>query len=562
MAAMNGGKLIVRTLMAAGVETIFGLHGAHIDTVFQAALDCGLQIVDTRHEVAAGHAAEGYARAGRRLGVALVTAGGGFTNVLTSIANASFDRTPVLYIAGSGALTDDETNTLQAGFDQVAMARPVTKWAHRITVASNIPRLLEQAMRIALAAPRGPVLIDIPWDVLRTEVPDGDVESAAPARLLARAAPLRSAMEQALDLLAAANRPVIVAGSEVVRADASASLQEFAACTGIPVFSDYEGLAALGHSSLSAGLLQGLYTLGERPDAVLMLGLRWGLMTGHGSGLLIPRTAQVVQVDADAREIGRLQPVALGIVADPGEAVRSLAEAARRRAWPDWTSWRRLVRQTIDERLRTVSAGAVDAMPMHPFRATLEVAAAVTPETIVCADGALTYLWLSEAISAAHPAAFLCHGTFGSMGVGMGIAVGAQVAWPGKRVILVTGDGSVGYALGEFDTMVRHELPVVVIVMNNRSWGATLHFQQMVAGADRVTKTRLENGAYHEVAIALGGRGVCISRPEEIGPAIEAAFASGVATCIDISIGLDAIPPEESILMGENPFTIEECQSR
>ncbi len=551
---MNGGDLVVRTLMAAGVDKLFGLHGAHIDTVFQAALDHRLQIVDTRHEAAAGHAAEGYARAGRRLGVALVTAGGGFTNVLTSIANASFDRTPVLYIAGSGALTDDETNTLQAGFDQVAMARPVAKWAHRMTVTKNIPRLLQQAIRIALAAPRGPVLIDIPWDVLRAEVPEEEVEIAAPAPIAADAAPARLAIAQALDILAAANRPIIVAGSEVVRADASAALQEFAACAGIPVFSDYEGLAALGHSNLSAGLLQGLYTLEARPDAVLMLGLRWGLMTVHGSGLLIPRTAQVAQVDADAREIGRLQPVALGIVADPGEAARSLAEAAQRRAWPDWTHWRGLVRQTIEERLRTVSAAAADAMPMHPFRATLEVAAAVTPQTIVCADGALTYLWLSEAISAARPAAFLCHGTFGSMGIGMGIAVGAQAACPDKRVILITGDGSVGYALGEFDTMVRHRLPVVVVVMNNRSWGATLHFQQMVAGADRVTKTRLENGAYHEVAMALGGRGVCISWPEEIGPAIEAAFASGIATCIDISIGLDAVPPEESILMGENPF--------
>jgi acetolactate synthase-1/2/3 large subunit len=149
MATIIGGELVVRTLVASGVETMFGLHGAHIDAIFQAALDLRVPIIDTRHEVSAGHAAEGYARVGQRLGVAIVTAGGGFTNVLTSIANAAFDRTPVLYVTGSGSLKDDETNTLQAGFDQVAMAKPVTKWAHRITVTENIPRIVAQAVRIA-----------------------------------------------------------------------------------------------------------------------------------------------------------------------------------------------------------------------------------------------------------------------------------------------------------------------------------------------------------------------------------------------------------------------------
>ncbi len=133
MATITGGERLVRALKAAGVETIFGLHGAHIDTVFQACMDHHLPIVDTRHEAAAGHAAEGYARAGNRLGVALVTAGGGFTNVVTPLANSFLDRTPLLVITGSGALRDAETNTLQHGIDQVAVATPITKWAHRIT---------------------------------------------------------------------------------------------------------------------------------------------------------------------------------------------------------------------------------------------------------------------------------------------------------------------------------------------------------------------------------------------------------------------------------------------
>src|SRR6187549_1684825 len=170
MGQISGGELLVRTLKQAGVDRLFGLHGAHVDPIFQACLDHSIPIVDTRHEVAAGHAAEGYARAGDRLGVAVITAGPGFTNVVTSIANAFLDRTPVLYISGAAGLAQAHTNTLQAGIDQPSIARPITKWTHQIQVTADIPRLVAQAIRTALAGPRGPVLLDIPMDVLGGQV--------------------------------------------------------------------------------------------------------------------------------------------------------------------------------------------------------------------------------------------------------------------------------------------------------------------------------------------------------------------------------------------------------
>ena len=182
MGKVTGGELVVRTLMKANVKNIFGLHGAHLETIFQSCLDHHIPITDTRHEVAAGHAAEGYARSTRTLGVAMVTAGPGFTNIITSIANAYLDRTPVLYITGSSGLGEAETNTLQSGLDQVAVATPITKWAHRITVTQTIPRLVAQAMRVATSSPTGPVLLDIPLDVLAAQV---DEDSAQiPERVL------------------------------------------------------------------------------------------------------------------------------------------------------------------------------------------------------------------------------------------------------------------------------------------------------------------------------------------------------------------------------------------
>jgi acetolactate synthase-1/2/3 large subunit len=354
-----------------------------------------------------------------------------------------------------------------------------------------------------------------------------------------------------------AKRPVIIVGSDVARSDAGKALHSFITGSGIPVFSDYEALGVLSGCPHSGGLLQNLYTFDDktgRPDVVLMLGVRFGLNTSHGTGLLVSHQARVIQVDSDARELGRLQSVSLAVVADPGEMVCALNAAATGRRWRGREEWQETVRKTIAARRRRVDSLAKEETPIHPMRAVAAIATQINSDTIVVADGALSYLWLSEVISAAQPRAFLCHGYLGSMGVGTGIALGAQVAARGGRVLLVTGDGSIGYSLGEFDTMVRAGLPIVVVVMNNRSWGATLHFQRMVGGPDRVTNTYLENGNYEDVAKALGARGVSVTKESEIAPAISVAFDSGVATCINVRVGLDAVPPEEMILMGQNPF--------
>src|SRR4051794_2594473 len=231
MAAVTGSGLVVRTLQRAGVSVAFGLNGAHVDGIFQDALDAKLRIVDVRHEMNAGHGAEGYARVTGELGVAVVPAGGGFTNVLTSVANAYLDRTPVLYLAGSGPLEMDQVNDQQAGFDQIAMAAPVTKFAHRVTRAELIPRLVAQAVRIAQSEPKGPVLLDIPWDVLRQQV---DVEEFEDYRVEIDGTGIASAdgVDRIVEALSTAERPIALVGKSFVTADARAQLHEFAARTG------------------------------------------------------------------------------------------------------------------------------------------------------------------------------------------------------------------------------------------------------------------------------------------------------------------------------------------
>jgi len=558
MESVTGGALVVRTLQRAGVSTAFGINGAHVDSIYQAGLETGFRIVDVRHEMNAGHAAEGVARVTGDIGVAILTSGGGFTNVVTSISNAYMDRTPVVYIAGSGPLVQDEMNGLMAGIDQVAIATPITKFAHRVTRTEQIPRLLAQAIRIARSGPQGPVLIDIPSDVLRQSV---DLEAVEEYRLSADGTGTASeaTLDEIIAALRDARRPVVIAGKPFAAPDARAALHDFATSSCVPLLADYDGLGAIAGSKQYVGLMQSLVSPGEpeRPDVVLMLGLRFGVLTAFGSGMLIPKTARIIQVDADARELGKLQDVHLAVQADPAATVAALAHRIKAAGTTiDHSAWVTTLSRQAAQRLSAVEADAetTSGEAIHPLHAVKAIAEAVPDGAVVVADGALTYCWLQETISLSPLSHFLCHGYFSSMGIGLGTAIGAKLAAGDKPAILVTGDGAVGYSLAEFDTMVRAGLPVVVIILNNRAWGATWHAQEIWYGRESVTNNGLDNGSYSGVARALGAEGVDVTSLDQVGPAIQAALATGRPTCIDVRVSLDPIPPEERVVMGGNPF--------
>ena len=553
---ITGGELVVRTLEKAGVRHVFGLHGAHLETLFQACRDHGIPVLDTRHEVAAGHAAEGYARAARKLGVAMVTAGPGFTNVITSMANAYLDRTPVLYLSGAAALRDAETNTLQAGIDQVAIARPVTKWAHQVTTVQQIPRLVAHAIRIATSGPSGPVLLDLPADVLGAQVQDGSLPIPESIQVDSPPAPTQEAVAQALQLLGEARRPVIMAGVGAWQSDCAQELLEFAQLVGIPVFSDFQahGLLPSAHP-LYGGTFHKMADLtgAERPDVVLALGVRFGLFTLGASDRLVPAAARLIHVEIDPKEIGRLRDVALGVVADSRETLRALRAQGASKRWPDYSPWCARIRELKVMRLSTLTREAErSAPPIHPLQAVAAVVDGIDQDTIVVADGAETYHWLNEVIRQNRPGSYITHGFLGAVGFGMGLALGAQTAHPGRRVLCLVGDGAFGFTMAELDTMARHGLPIVVVIMNNRSWAASQHFQEIVSGAARVTGTRLSDARYHDVATALGCHSQHVTNIGELRPAIAAAFASGRPACINVEIDLAPIPPELGLLMSRH----------
>jgi acetolactate synthase-1/2/3 large subunit len=550
----TGGELLVRTLMKAGVKTIFGLHGAHLESIFQSCLDHRLPIVDVRHEVAAGHAAEGYARVARTLGVAMVTAGPGFTNAVTSIANAYLDRTPVLYLAGSAGTRDAETNTLQAGIDQAAIARPITKWSHRVAAVQDIPRLVAHAVRLATSGPTGPVLLDLPSDVLNARVEEGAVHIPETIVLGAAPGPDPAALDQALAILAGAERPVIMAGVGAFQAGVTSELTAFAEATGIPVFSDFAAHGLVPSSSELYGgtfhKMDDLAAEGQRPDAVLALGVRFGLFTLGGGGRLAPLEATLIHVEIDPKEIGRLRDADLPIVADARAFLDAANASAGSRAWKDLKSWRDLIHAARRKRFEALREGLErPEPPIHPIQAVKAIVDNMPQGAIMVGDGAEAYHWMNEVIAQDEPASYVTHGFLGTVGMGLGLSLGVQAARRDKPVLLLVGDGAVGFTIIEFDTMARHQLPIVAVVMNNRSWGASQHFQEIVSGRNRVLGTQLGEARYHDVARALGCEGAHVTKIAELGPAIRAAFEGGRPTCINVEIDIEPTPPELGMLM-------------
>jgi acetolactate synthase-1/2/3 large subunit len=553
-AGPTGGELLVRTLMKAGVKTIFGLHGAHLESIFQSCLDHRLPIVDVRHEVAAGHAAEGYARAGRTLGVAMVTAGPGFTNAVTSIANAYLDRTPVLYLAGSAGTRDAETNTLQAGIDQAAIARPITKWSHRVAATQDIPRLVAHAVRLATSGPTGPVLLDLPSDVLNARVDEDSVRIPDTIVLGSAPGPDPAALDKALKILAGAERPVIMAGVGAFQAGVTSELKAFAEATGVPVFSDFAAHGLVPSSSELYGgtfhKMDDLSAEGQRPDAILALGVRFGLFTLGGGGRLAPLDAALVHVEIDPKEIGRLRDADLPIVADPRAFLDAANAALGSHAWKDLASWRGLIRDARRRRFETLREGLERSEPpIHPIQAVKTIVDHMPAGAIMVGDGAEAYHWMNEVIAQDEPASYITHGFLGAVGMGLGLSLGVQAARRDKPVLLLVGDGAIGFTIIEFDTMARHQLPIVAVVMNNRSWGASQHFQEIVSGKNRVLGTQLGEARYHDVARALGCDGVHVTEISALGPAIRDAFRSGRPTCINVEIDLAPTPPELAMLM-------------
>jgi acetolactate synthase-1/2/3 large subunit len=541
---VNGGELAIRTLKQAAVTDVFVLHGGHIDPIFQACLDHDIRVIDTRHEAAAGHAADGYARQTGKIGVAVATAGPGYTNVITAMTQAYLDCSPVLFIIGASPLRDTERWPLQGGFDQVAMAVPVTKWAKQVTSTTAIPHMTAQAIREATSGQPGPVMLEIPIDVMYNQVDESSVSIPETITVDAAPAPAPQQVEQIVKMLQSAKRPVMVAGGGTLFSRAHEELREFAELSGIPVFTNNKARGMIptdhplsGHSLTNIGLA--MATGAGAPDVALFLGARFGMFTGGDR--IPPADCAIIQVDINGRELGRIRNVDVPVVADCRETLAALCRVGKNVQWPDWNGWSGQIHE-LGQWHQAAYKEAVEKSPsLHPYEALTEVMNALDKDAIVCADGGESSQWADLLSRGRNPGAFTGHGYLGCLGYGMPYAMGAKVAHPDRQVVCIAGDGAAGINIQEFDTMVRHDLPVVTVILNNKAWGMVLHDQQRIFGSNRIVGTALGESRYEKVAEGFCCHGEYIEKASEIGPAMERAFKSGLPACLNIVTNLDAV---------------------
>ncbi len=552
-AQIDGGEILVRVLQAAGVERAFTLHGGHLDAIFQSAMDHGLKLVDTRHEQAAGHAADGWARTTGQVGVAIVTAGPGVTDVVTAVTNAYLDCVPVLFIGGRSPLIDDERLPLQGGFSQVDLMKPITKWSTSVTHLHRLADFVAQALRVATSGRPGPVFLEVPVDVLFARIDEARVALPNGARREV-AAPPAEAVAHILDKLASAERPVIMAGGGALFSRASADLTAFAELTKLPVLANgrARGVLAEDHPLSGGGFMSLAAARGAGgPDVVLILGARLGLFTGGAQNSMIPESAHVIQVDVESEEIGRNREIQLGIAADCGATVRALLAAAAGREWPDRSAWVASLKAARMGMEFLFGKAAEAERPIHPYRLARDVARFMDrADDVLVADGGETSFWLDMTSTIRQPGHWMSHGYLGCLGTGLPFAIAGQCAHPASRVLCLTGDGSVGLNFAEFDTMARHGLPVVVVVNNDQQWGMSKHGQELMYGKDRTVVSELGVVRYDQAAAGFGCHGELVEDAAQIVPAIERAFASKRPACVNVLTDPDVIAPITAAMVG------------
>lgn len=555
MSVVDGGQVLVKAMQSFGVSTVFTLHGGHLESAYYAAVAAGIRLVDTRHEQAAGLAAMGWARATGNVGVAMVTAGGGVTNIVTAVANAYVDCVAMVIIGGAPPLRDIDALPVNSGYEQLSVMRGITKWACSVTHIELLPEMVARAFRLAREGRPGPVYLEIPSDVMFARIDDDALSYPNGALRVSRAAPTHEAISQALQLLKSAQRPVILAGGGIVYSGAADSLLAFAERSGIPVLTNNKSRGVVptnhrlwgrGFSSIAANAARG----GGSPDVVLILGARLGLYTGGRRTSVIPDSASVIQVDIRSEEIGRLRDIQLGITADCSEMLVALLDGDTDHAWPDWSEWAStLVPQPTKIAEQAPKHGETGAH-ISPAQLAAHLAAAAPPQSILVTDGGETPAWLDAEAHSLEPNHWLGHGYLGIMGEGLPLAVGVQIARPEARVICLTGDGAIGFNFAEFDTMVRHNLPIVVVVNNDAQWSMSAHGQDLVYGQGNRVVSELRQTRYDLAAQAFGAYSEHVEHIDQLAPAIDRALKSNRPACINVFTRPQSIAPVTQRFVG------------
>ena len=542
MAKLTGAHLMVRALKLEGIQKIFTIVGDTILPLIDAVEDEGLELIDTRHEAAAMHMADAWARVTGEPAVALFTGGPGFSNGISALPNIYTSESPVIFISGTSELSEKGMYAFQE-IDQVGMVAPVTKGAWLVHERRRIPEFVATAFRTALSGRPGPVHLTIPVDLQEQEAAEQELPRYRPEQYRNRGRPHGdpSLIQEAIALLRQAERPVVIAANAARYSLSTEAIEAFIETTGLPIFTveQARGLISDDHP-LCFGYADGSLNAAARrfreADVVLLLGKRFDHRYRYGQPPFFSATADLIQVDPSPEEIGRNRGVSVGVVGDIGAVVEQLTQEASRRDWPanQWGPWIDQLKGERESWLRHLESVAAEELPLHPMRVFKEVERFIDDDTILIFDGGDYAQWGRSYFKARKPGHWIRLGPLSQLGCGLPFALGAKLARPEARVLLFIGDGAFGFYAMEFDTAVRHKLPFTAIMGNDSAWGIDRNFQ--IAYYGRAVSTDLRPVRYDQVVAALGSHGQYVERSEDIAPAMDRALASGLPSLINIGV--------------------------
>ena len=531
MAYVHGGRLVSQALARHGVTHLFTLCGGHIQAIYDGCLDDGIRVIDVRHEQTAGHAADGWARATGKPGVCAVTAGPGVTDVVTALANAQRGGIPLVCIGGAGPKALCDMGSLQ-DMDTVTLMRPISKWAVQVPEARRLGEYIDAAFRVAQAGVPGPVYLEMPLDVLMTGADEADRPPTAPLEP-PRPAGDPASIDKVAELLKKAARPMFIIGSQLRWSPRKEALQALSEASQAPFF--LNGMARGGLPRDSKNLFSRSRKIAmSQADVIVVFGTPFDFRVEYGRAF--GDHAILVQIDLDGAEIGRNRRVDVAIHGDSGLVLDQLLAAMGGKG-PQTPEWLAVMRAAEDKSLAKMASELTsEASPPNPLRVCAELGKRLGERDIVIGDGGDFVATAAYVLKLQWPQLWMDPGPLGTLGVGPGYAMAAKLARPDANVVLVYGDGSFGLHALEFEAMVRQNIPVVAVIGNDAAWTQIRRGQIDIYGKERAVATALEYTRYDKVVEAVGGFGAYVEEIDQLGPALDAAFASGKPACVNVKI--------------------------
>jgi acetolactate synthase I/II/III large subunit len=551
----HGGRLIARRLKAHGVSRLFTLSGGHLFSIYDGCREEGIEIVDVRHESTAAFAAEGWAKVTREPGVCALTAGPGVTNGMSAMASAQANHSPMVVLGGRAPAMRWGQGSLQE-IDHVPFVRPLTKLAATAESTAEIPGLVDEAFRAALAPHGGPAFLDFPLDYVFMEAAEPESESdraetgqagamvGASRAAAARSGAAGAAIERAGELLRGAERPVIMAGTDLYWGHGEQALRELAETLRIPVFLNglARGCVAADHE-LFFSRARGQALKGA--DVALVVGVPMDFRLGFGGSF--GEETEIVVVDVAEPMRRHPRAVAAECYGALEATLADLRAAAGGKALAN-ERWVAELRAGESERREAERVELEDGRePLHPMRLYRELGMVLERDAIVIGDGGDFVSYAGRVIDSYQPGCWLDPGPFGCLGAGPGYALAAKLAHPDRQVVLLVGDGAFGFSGMEFDTLARHGVNVVGVMGNNGIWALEKHPMEFLYGYSVAADLR-PGTRYDQMVEALGGYGELVERPQDVRPALERAFAAGKPALVNVLTDPTVVYPRKSNL--------------